>query len=274
MTFLHLKALWCPVFRQCWLILSALAVGSCAIPLDVDKLVANRAPPGECAVLLHGLARDRSSMKPMQVALLRHGYRVVNQNYPSRHLPIQDLSTSVIPTAVKACREQGAERIHFVTHSLGGILIRQYLEDSDIPDVGRIVMLAPPNQGSEITDTYRNAPGFSLIFGPAGAQLGTDENSVPSNLGPIAVDTAIIAGTSTINLILSLSLPNPDDGKVSVQSTKLDGMCAHLLFPIAHPFIMKDARVISEVLAYLSTGTFSSPDSQYFICGANGDVWP
>lgn len=205
-------------------------------------------------------------MNPMQDAFLRQGYLVVNQSYPSRRFPIEELSASVLPSVLQACRDQGSKRIHFVTHSLGGILVRHYLQNNDIPDIGRLVMLAPPNQGSEITDTYRNVPGFSLFFGPAGSQLGTDENSVPKNLGPVRVDTAIIAGTSSINLILSLSLPNPDDGKVSVSSTSVDGMCAKLLFPIAHPFIMKDARVVAEVQTYLATGAFNSARSQYFDC--------
>ncbi|MFK7857545.1 MAG: esterase/lipase family protein [Granulosicoccus sp.] len=252
--------------NRCWIFLGALATGSCAIPLDAEKQIVNIVEPGQCVILLHGLARDSSSMKPMQLALARQGYLVVNETYPSRHLTIQKLSSSAVPAAVQVCRNQGAKRIHFVTHSLGGILVRFYLQTNDIPDVGRVVMLAPPNQGSEVTDTYRDVPGFSFIFGPAGSQLGTDENSVPSKLGPVTIDTAVIAGTSSINLLLSLSLPNPDDGKVSVSSTRVDGMCAHLVFPIAHPFIMKDARVVSEVMTYLAKGRFLSPDAEYSDC--------
>lgn len=254
----------CP--KRSALLVSALFLGSCAIPLPTDQLVSSQAKPGDCVILLHGLARTNKSMRPMENTLLRHGYLVVNFSYPSRQFSIQELSNETLPASVEACQIQGAKRIHIVTHSLGGILVRYYLERHEIPDIGSVIMLAPPNQGSEVIDTFGRIPGFSHMFGRAGEQLGTDKNSIPNQLGPVTVDTAIIAGTSSINLILSLSLPNPDDGKVSVASTRVDGMCALLQLPLAHPFIMKDLRVLTNVLAYIETGKFASVNAEYFDC--------
>lgn len=238
----------------------------CATPFRLGALVAPEATTGECVIMMHGLARSDSAMRPMRAALIDHGYLVISLSYPSRKFPIEVLSEQTLPALVQSCRDQGARRLHFVTHSLGGILVRHYLERESLPDLGRIVMLAPPNQGSEVTDNWRRVPGYAWMFGPAGQQLGTGPDSVPSRLGPVQADTGVIAGTRSINMILSLSLPNPDDGKVSVASTRVEDMCAHLQLPISHPFIMKDGEVITEVLTYLATGKFISPHAEYPDC--------
>jgi hypothetical protein len=132
------------------------------------------------------------------------------------------------------------------------------------------VMLAPPNHGSEVVDNLRDIPGFAALNGPAGLQLGTEATSVPNNLGPVTVDTAVIAGTTSINLLLSNYLPNPDDGKVSVASARLEGMCAFLTMPVSHPFIMSDEAVIEQVIRYLNSGQFTQVEAsvpEYPKCG-------
>lgn len=118
-------------------------------------------------------------------------------------------------------------------------------------------MLGPPNKGSEVVDKLKNMPGYELLNGPAGMQLGTDENSVPLKLGPVNFQLGVIAGTQSINLILSSFLPNPDDGKVSVENAKIEGMCGFITLPTAYPFMMKNEVVIGEVISFLKTGKFS-----------------
>lgn len=120
----------------------------------------------------------------------------------------------------------------------------------------------PPNQGSEVVDNLAGVPGFRQINGPAGMQLGTTVSGIPKSLGPADFELGIIAGTRSINLILSLFLPNPDDGKVSVEDTKLAGMKEHLLVPVSHPFLMRDAGVIGCVVRFLGTGAFREPPAQ------------
>lgn len=220
----------------------------------------------KCVILLHGLARTSSSMNAMQAALMDAGFTVAKIDYPSRNEPIETLAGPAIEKGLSQCRSQTNGKIHVVTHSMGGILFRQYASVNGVNSFARTVMLAPPNKGSEAVDALRDVPGFQWLNGPAGMQLGTDENSVPLRLGPATSDVAVIAGTFSINVVLSTYLPDPDDGKVSVESTRLASMCAHLQVDVSHPFIMKDAGVIEEVISYLNTGKFLSEQAEYPEC--------
>lgn len=194
-------------------------------------------------------------MKPLAEALTEAGYSVVNIGYKSRSKIIEELAPEAIETSYKECPETGI--VHFVTHSLGGILLRYYLEEQDLPRLGRVVMLAPPNQGSGVVDAISWMPGFDLFNGPAGDQLGTDEHSIPLSLGPVDFELGVIAGTKTVNPILSLYLENPDDGKVSAENTKVEGMQDFLEVPHSHTFMMRKEIVISQALQFLKTGYFS-----------------
>jgi hypothetical protein len=213
-----------------------------------------------CVILLHGLARSPSSMKKLDKALSESGYLVRNTAYPSTEKPINELALEVIPAAVESCSEEGDRPIHFVTHSLGGILIRHFLGTNELDNLGRVVMLSPPNQGSEVVDKLSDMPGFTAVHGPAGAQLGTDENDIPSRLGPATFDVGIITGNRSINLFLSMMIPGPDDGKVSIERAKLEGMSDFLVVPHSHPFIMKRKLVIRQVLYFLEHGRFEIDD--------------
>lgn len=208
----------------------------------------------DCMILLHGLARSSSSMSKMEKALIEAGYHVVNADYPSRKNNIQTLAKDTVPKAISQCA--GNEYIHFVTHSMGGILVRQYLSQKRIENLKHVVMLGPPNQGSEVVDKIKNVPGFKALNGPAGLQLGTDDKSVPNSLGPATFNLGIIAGNRTMNPIMSLMLPNPDDGKVSVARTKLEGMNDHITMPVTHTFMMKNKKVIAQVLHFLEHDEF------------------
>jgi len=208
----------------------------------------------DCVVLLHGLWRTENSMNSMDRALEDAGYDVKNIPYKSTGASIEQLAEDAVAQGVQAC--QGSPRIDFVTHSLGGILVRQYLENHDIENLGRVVMLGPPNQGSEVVDRYGRMPGFKWIGGPAGLQLGTGQASVPRALGPVHFDLGVIAGTRTLNPILSQSLPGADDGKVSVDSTRVDGMHDHVEIPVSHVFMASDQDVIAQVIYYLAHGSF------------------
>ena len=207
-----------------------------------------------CVVLLHGLARTASSMETLERALVREGFSPINEGYPSREHSIELLAELAIKPALEKCPKDMI--VNFVTHSLGGILVRQYLSKHDVANLNRVVMLGPPNKGSEVVDKLRDVPGFHFINGDAGMQLGTGELSIPNTLGKANFDVGIVAGTNSINWILSSLIPNADDGKVSVESTKLEGMGDHIEMPVAHPFLMKNERVIAQVINYLKNGSF------------------
>ncbi len=208
----------------------------------------------ECVILLHGLARSDGSMKKLSQVLDDAGYLTVNVSYPSTKQHIEALATDAIAKALAHCPEDST--INFVTHSMGGILVRQYLKKNIIKNLGRVVMLGPPNKGSHVVDNLSKIPGFKLINGPAGMQLGTTQVSIPNTLGSADFELGIIAGTRSVNPILSLMLPNPNDGKVTVEHTKLDGMNDHIELPVTHSFMMNNKNVISQILYFLKNGIF------------------
>lgn len=209
----------------------------------------------ECVIVLHGLARTAQSMVPIEARLESEGFRVANIDYPSREKSIGELAPEAIESGIAQCGES-ASRLHFVTHSMGGILVRYYLVDNELKRLGRVVMLAPPNQGSEVVDNLKEFPGFAWLNGPAGSELGTAPESIPSQLGPVAYDVGVIAGTRTINFLLSQFLPNPDDGKVSVARTKVTGMSDFATVSASHPFIMRDKEAMELVVRFLRHGSF------------------
>jgi pimeloyl-ACP methyl ester carboxylesterase len=219
-------------------------------------LLAFAAENQEYVILLHGLCRTSRSMVPMERALAATGYHVLNVDYPSRTAPVEKLSDEAIGRAVADGQKAGAVKVHFVTHSLGGILVRSYLSRHTIPNLGRVVMLGPPNQGSEVADKLGSWWFFKKLNGPAGNELGTDKNSTPNKLGPANFCLGVIAGDRSINWINSLLIPGRDDGKVSVERTKLAGMTDHIVIHTAHPFLMRNRTAIRQTIQFLRAGSF------------------
>jgi len=212
--------------------------------------------PKECVILLHGLSRTDFSMFRLERALVSSGYLVANIHYDSREHLVEDLADLAIEEGLQNCREQQARRIHFTTHSLGGILVRYYMQSNKIPELGRVVMLAPPNQGSEIIDVLSRMPGFELFSGEPARQLGTGPNSLVNNLPAVNFEVGVIAGNRSISPFFSLALPDRDDGKVSVESTKVEGMRDFIEVPYSHTFIMQRDEVIDQVKYFLRNGRF------------------
>lgn len=222
----------------------------------LTALPVEAAESDECVVLLHGLARSATSFLVMEWRLKNEGYKVVNVDYPSTDATIQTLANLNIPPAIAECGD--ASRIHFVTHSMGGIMVRYYMSTLDKPmqNLGNVVMLAPPNKGSEVVDELVDVPGFETWNGVAGSQLGTDPGSLPNLLGPVDYSVGVVAGNQSISPFFSSFIDGPDDGKVGVESTKVEGMKDHIVLPVTHTFIMNNPEVFDQVTLFLRESRF------------------
>lgn len=214
------------------------------------------ATAADTVIVLHGLARSASSMQSISAELEQAGYVVVNLDYPSTRGTVEQLAEQHLAPAVRAEIDRGATKLHFVTHSMGGILLRQYLSTARPPQLGRAVMLGPPNHGSELVARMGEVPGFDWLNGPAGLQLGPEPGSLPNRLGAVDYEVGIIAGTRTLNPAYSAMIPGPDDGKVSVASARVDGMADFIELPVTHTWMMSNAEVKTQTLHFLRVGRF------------------
>lgn len=200
-------------------------------------------------------------MRPVARALTARGYLVFNLAYRSRSAKIRTLAEAV---ALDVAAIPSNRPLHFVTHSLGGVLLRVAVADGNIPParVGRVVMLGPPNGGSQVADFFsrggmlRNF--YTALMGPAGLELGVESAGVIGTLPALPFETGIIAGSRSVNPILSLVLPGPNDGKVSVAQAAAPGMRGFIVVPHSHPFLMRADVVLEQTVAFLTTGAFAS----------------
>ena len=208
----------------------------------------------EHVVLLHGMAQTPLSMMPLALDLRRDGYAVDNIGYPTRPYDVAELARRYLAPAVAAAGVAGP--VHLVTHSLGGIIARQYLQDHELPPGSRVVMLAPPNHGSEVADFVRTWPVYRWWMGAVGQQLGTGPDAIVHRLAPIDAEVGIIAGTRSIQPWFSRLIPGDDDGAVSVASTRLDGMRDFIVVGASHTLLMFNTRVRAQVRHFLRHGCF------------------
>lgn len=223
------------------------------IALAITCLTLN-AQAKDGVVLLHGIARSASNMEKIETTLEERGHNVLNINYPSTSQPIEEIQQTIHADIQNFTKQNS--KTHFVTHSMGGLVARAYLNKYKVNNLGRVVMLSPPNQGSEVADFLKNNFLYKKIYGPAGQQLTTDRTALHHILGNVYYELGIIAGTWSIDPVSSFIIPGDDDGKVSTERMKVDGMKAFIETPTTHTFMMKDKKVINLAIRFIEQGHF------------------
>jgi len=209
-------------------------------------------------VFVHAIARTPRSFQKMQKAVEKYGFVTLNLGYSSRRKSLEALADDIHPE-IQAFSKRFEGPLHFVGHSMGGLLVRVYIAKYAPEKLGRVVMLGTPNGGSEIADRLKGYALYRAFFGPAGQQLGTRRDERIAALLPLVnYPVGIIAGSRSIDPISStLMLPGPNDGRVSVENTKVSGMTDHVVIASAHPWLPRNATVINQTISFLCRGKFS-----------------
>lgn len=210
----------------------------------------------ECVVLLHGVALSGWAMEPLAWALEEAGYRTVNLSYPSRRLTIEALADDYLPAKLAEHGVADAPRVHFVAHSMGGLVVRRFLAGHRPANLGRVVLLGPPNHGSAAADAAADWAVLRWIVGVNLPRLGTGAESAAARIGPADFELGIIAGTSQLNPLFNSVLSGEHDGVVTVESARLEGMSDFLVVPHSHTVMLWREAVQEQVVAFLRTGRF------------------
>ena len=214
------------------------------------------ADPRECVVLLHGVGMGAWVMQPLADALEAAGYRPINLSYPSRKMPIEQIAGEWLPVKLREGGAAAAPRVHFVAHSMGSLVTRLYLRDHRPANLGRVVMLGPPNHGSAAADRSSQSALLRALMGVNLPRLGTGETAIARQLGPADFEVGVIAGKSALNLLFRKDLGTEHDGAVTVESARLEGMRDFIVLPHSHTVMLWRSAVHAQVLAFLRDGRF------------------
>ncbi|MGL9621416.1 alpha/beta fold hydrolase [Bradyrhizobium sp. U531] len=204
-------------------------------------------------VLLHGIARTSASLTKLERALGASGFTTLNIDYSSRSKPIAALADD-IHAEIAGFAERDAP-LHFVAHSMGGLVARAYIARYRPARLAGVVMLGTPNGGSEVADLLSESRLYRAFYGPAGLELTTAMR--PDALPAVDYPVGVIAGSRFIDPVAGLLvLPKPNDGRVSVQSATLSGMADHVVVRASHTGLPRHATVIDQTIAFLREGRF------------------
>lgn len=220
------------------------------------SLTASAKREPDCVVLLHGIGTRAYVMKRLESALRADGYRTVNISYPSRKMPFEELAGEYLPAQLSKHDVARAPQLHFVTHSMGSLIVRKLIKDARPANLGRVVMIGPPNQGSAAADSAQDNLLLRQFLGGNLVRLGTGEDAIVKTLGPADFDVGIIAGEVAINPVFGEALGGRNDGAVTIESARLEGMKDFLVVPYSHTLMLWRTEVVLQVRAFLREGKF------------------
>lgn len=222
---------------------------------------------GEAVILLHGIFRSSKAMSRVQQRLEKDGHLVVPFDYPSTRADIR-AAAEMLGDVIRSL--EGVEKISFVTHSMGGLVVRAWLGDGGDPRANRLVMMGTPNSGSEVADLLRDWHLYRLILGPAGQQLITPEDSLIGTLPVPDIPFAVIAGGKGTGTGFNPVIPGDDDGLVAVSSAHLSGAEDSITLPVMHSFLPYSAEAIEAAVRYLSGGALRQSGERVPVPPADG----
>jgi pimeloyl-ACP methyl ester carboxylesterase len=186
------------------------------------------------------------------------GYKVRNLDYPSTRLPIEKIAER-IELEIEDAAESTDGNVHLIGHSMGGLIIRAVLKNYRPSNLGRVIMIGTPNKGSQVADFLQSVPLYKKLYGPAGQQLITDQSGFADIFGPVDFDLGIIAGNRTVDPISSfiIGYSRPNDGKVAVENTKLEGAADHIVVATNHTFFPTSKVMWRQAEVFLDNGVFA-----------------
>ncbi len=210
----------------------------------------------ECVVLLHGYARSNTCMEPLEIGLTKEGYNVINLSYPTMKYPVEIISRDHIHPHIEKISD--CEKLHFIGHSLGGIVARYYLSQNEVKNLGKVILITTPNQGSRIATEMESNEFLSALLGPAVSDLAEDSPLLKSLPEP-DYEVGVIAATKSINPLTSIFvLQGEDDGTLTVESMRLTSTKHYVAIPSTHTLVLRHPDLLTQIKSFLTAGKFKN----------------
>lgn len=237
-------------------ILLNIFIASCSTTLTPEKVSKVKNNGNDYVIMLHGLWNSSSRMEDFEEYFLKKNYQVFNLDYPSTEFQIEKLDTKYLKPIIESVPLHTGQKIHFITHSMGGLLLRHYLTHNELPQLGRVVMISPPNHGSEWADILDNHPVIKSMVGPAANELKTRNNTFLNKLGAVDYHLGIIAGDKSYTDMTEEFLPGADDGMVPVSRMKVRGMKDFIILHDHHRGLTWNPDAMKQAEMFIKTGRF------------------
>lgn len=210
---------------------------------------------GRAVILIHGLLQSSKCMADMAVHFERAGYTTVEFDYPSTQVSIPE-AARYLDKVIQSL--DGIDEINFVTHSMGGLVVRAYSMDFQDARIKRMVMLGTPNQGAELADIVHQYWFLRTAAGPGARQLGTRGDGLIPKLPLPKCEFAVIAGCRGTPVGWNPLIRGDDDGTVTVESTKLPGAADFVTVCAFHSRLLWEEESISHTVNFIKEGRLRS----------------